>query len=81
MLYEQICRADHGRTVSYEMHDGKPVAVLDETLGDKEVFDKLFRSLQDDITYIFSKIAALDFDKYSQMENVVMRTTMTWLCI
>ena len=73
-LYEQICRADHGHADAYLVKDGKSVVVLDEDRGDKELFEKLFRPLQDEMADVFEKICKMDFDKYSNMEYVAMRT-------
>lgn len=74
MLYEQICRADHGHADAYALKDGKPEVLLDGDHRDEELFEKKFKPLQDMIASTFMRICALDFEKYSQMENIIMRT-------
>lgn len=74
MLYEQICRADHGHPERYELReDGTCGVVLDTEHRDKELFDELFAPLQDRIAQTFREICKLDYDKFSQIENTVVR--------
>ena len=66
--YEQICRANHGRTDGYEIVDGVARPILDTIEKDAEIHEKFIKPLQDQILEKFDKIMALDYQNLSYIE-------------
>ncbi len=66
--YEQICRADHGRTDGYEVVNSVAKPVLDTIQQDAVVHEKYIKPLQDQILVKFDEIMALDYQSLSYIE-------------
>lgn len=72
MLYEQICRADHGSAERYLLNeDGSSSVQLDMKRKDKELFAELFSPLQERIAETFGEICKLDYGRYSATESTI----------